>query len=112
MDEAIVTTPMVLVATWRDGLFVVSGETRDQSTDDGSMDTIRWSPSAKACPHGPTASSTPVASPRAARQSRSPIRRAISGYQPTPAVAGRAEPVASHLRAASSSSESQQKASP
>jgi hypothetical protein len=29
-DEAIVTTPMVLVATWRDGLFVVSGETRDQ----------------------------------------------------------------------------------
>ena len=30
VDEAIVTTRMVLVATWRDGLFVVSGETRDQ----------------------------------------------------------------------------------
>jgi hypothetical protein len=29
-EEAIVTTPIVLVATWRDGLFVVSGETRDQ----------------------------------------------------------------------------------
>jgi hypothetical protein len=29
-DEAIVTTSTVLVATWRDGLFVVSGENRDQ----------------------------------------------------------------------------------
>ena len=27
------TTPLVLVATWRDGLFVVSGETRDQELD-------------------------------------------------------------------------------
>ena len=30
VDEAIVTTRGVLVATWRDGLFVVSGENRDQ----------------------------------------------------------------------------------
>ena len=30
VDEAIVTTRVVLVATWRDGLFVVSGENRDQ----------------------------------------------------------------------------------
>lgn len=29
-DEAIVTTPVVLVATWRDGLFVVSDENLDQ----------------------------------------------------------------------------------
>jgi hypothetical protein len=29
-DEVLMTTPIVLVATWRDGLFVVSGETRDQ----------------------------------------------------------------------------------
>jgi hypothetical protein len=29
-DESIVTTPVVLVATWCDGLFVVSGENRDQ----------------------------------------------------------------------------------
>jgi hypothetical protein len=29
-DDPIVTTPMVLLATWRDGLFVVSGEIRDQ----------------------------------------------------------------------------------
>ena len=30
VDEAIVTTRVMLVATWRDGLFVVSGENRDQ----------------------------------------------------------------------------------
>jgi hypothetical protein len=29
-DDPIVTTPMVLLATWRDGLFVVSGEIGDQ----------------------------------------------------------------------------------
>ena len=29
-ENAIVTTPMVLVATWQDGLFVVAGETLDQ----------------------------------------------------------------------------------
>src|SRR6185295_11043942 len=29
-DAGIVKTPRVLVATWLDGLFVVSGETRDQ----------------------------------------------------------------------------------
>ena len=65
----------------------------------------RWSPSAAACPHGPTASSTQAASPRAARRLRSPIGRATSTCRPTPAVAGRAEPAVSHLRAASSSSE-------
>jgi hypothetical protein len=47
----------------------------------------------------------PMSPPRAARQSRSPIGRATCMYRPTPAVAGLAEPVASHLRAASSSSE-------
>ena len=36
-DEAIVTTPMVLVATWRDGLFVVPGETRDQELGSQSV---------------------------------------------------------------------------
>jgi hypothetical protein len=51
--------------------------------------------------------STPVALPRAARQSRSPIRRATSTYRLTPVVAGRAEPVTSHFRAASSSPENQ-----
>jgi hypothetical protein len=29
-DQAIVTTPVALVATWRDGLFVVAGENREQ----------------------------------------------------------------------------------
>ncbi len=29
-EHAVVTTPTVLVATWREGLFVVAGETRDQ----------------------------------------------------------------------------------
>ena len=62
---------------------------RAQSTDDGWMETIHWPPSLKACPHGPTASSTPVALPRAARQSRSTIEMATSTYLPTLAVAGR-----------------------
>jgi hypothetical protein len=36
-DAGIVKTPRVLVATWRDGLFVVSGETRDQELDTQSV---------------------------------------------------------------------------
>ena len=36
-DEAIVTTPMVLVATWRDGLFVLAGETLDQELRNQSV---------------------------------------------------------------------------
>jgi hypothetical protein len=67
------------------------------------MDRVRWSSSAAACLHGPTASSAPAASPRSTRQSLSPIGMANSTDRPTPAVAGRAEPAASLLRAASSS---------
>src|SRR5258708_31640615 len=74
------------------------------------MDTIRWSPSTAVCPHGSTASPTPVASRRTARPPRSPIRRATSTYRPTPAAVGRAEPKVSHPRAAASSPEQQQKA--
>src|SRR5712671_6218770 len=48
---------------------------RARSTGDGSMITVRWLPSQAGCLHGSTASLTPVASPRAARQSRSPIGR-------------------------------------
>jgi len=81
------------------------------NADDGWMDTMRWSPSAAACPSGPMASSTPVASPRAARLSRSPIERATSICPPTPAAGGRAGAAASHPRAASSSFEHHQTAS-
>ena len=36
----IVTTPMVLVATWRDGLFVVAGETLDQELRNQSVGAL------------------------------------------------------------------------
>lgn len=67
------------------------------------MDTIRWSPSAEACPRGPTASWIRVASPRTVRQPGSPIGMATSTYPLMSAVAGRAAPTASYHRAASSS---------
>jgi hypothetical protein len=38
-----------------------------QSTDEGSMETVRWSPSPVARLHGSTASPTPVASLRTVR---------------------------------------------
>ncbi len=36
-DDAIVTPPTVLVATWRDGLFVVAAENRDQEVGTQSV---------------------------------------------------------------------------
>ena len=36
-EDAVVTTPTVLVATWRDGLFVVAGETRDHELGNQSV---------------------------------------------------------------------------
>ena len=39
-DGAIVTTPIVLVATWHDGLFVVAGETLDQELRNQSVRAV------------------------------------------------------------------------
>ena len=63
-------------------------------------------PSPAGCPHGSTASPTPIASPRTVRQPCSLIGRATSIHRGIPAAAGRARPTASPRRAASSSSES------
>jgi hypothetical protein len=66
-------------------------------------------PSPAASPNGSTALPTPVVLPRTARQSRSPIGTATSTYQATRAAVGRATPMPSHSRVASSSPERQRK---
>jgi hypothetical protein len=58
------------------------------------VDTVRWSRSLVACPHGPTALLTLVASPRTPRPSLAD-RKATSTFQTAPVVAGRARSTAS-----------------
>jgi hypothetical protein len=112
--EPTVPTPTVLVATWRDGLFVMSGDTPARELDgqsvrglapDGQGGALAIVDQHSLRRRAADGVSTPAASLRVARLSRSSIRGATFASRPTPAAAGSAKPAASRLRAASSSCE-------
>jgi hypothetical protein len=62
---------------------------RARSIDGAWTNVVRSFRSLAACPHGSTASPILVASQRVVRQSRSPIKRATSTYQPIIVALGR-----------------------